>query len=68
MVIWRYNEEGKLDKTFGDGGIVVDHNAAGGKGDDKGISIYVDNKGRIYVTGYSVNKNGDKDMVIWRYK
>ncbi len=67
MVIWRYNEEGKLDKTFGEGGIVVHDNAAGGKGDDEGNSIYVDNKGRIYVTGYSRNRNGDNDMVIWRY-
>ncbi len=66
MVIWRYNEEGKLDKTFGEGGIVVHDNAAGGKGDDEGNSIYVDNKGRIYVTGYSYNGR-DKDMVIWRY-
>ncbi len=67
MVIWRYNKEGKLDKSFGDGGIVVDNNAAGGKGDDEGISIYVDKKGRVYVTGYSRNRNGDYDMVIWRY-
>ncbi len=67
MVIWRYNKEGKLDKSFGDGGIVVDNNAAGGNSDDYGKSIYVDKKGRVYVTGSSVNKNGDYDMVIWRY-
>ncbi len=67
MVIWRYNEEGKLDKTFGEGGIVVHDNAAGGNGDDEGYSIYVDNRERIYVTGYSKNRNGDKDMAIWRY-
>jgi uncharacterized delta-60 repeat protein len=67
MVIWRYNGDGSIDKTFGEGGIVVDHNAAGGNSNDVGYSIYVDNKGRVYVTGYSVNRNGDKDMVIWRY-
>jgi uncharacterized delta-60 repeat protein len=67
MVIWRYNGDGSIDKIFGEGGIVVDHNAAGGKGSDEGNSIYVDNKGRIYVTGYSRNRNGDEDMVIWRY-
>lgn len=68
MVIWRYNEEGKLDKTFGEGGIVVAHNAAGGNSDDEGSSIYVDNKGRVYITGYSRNRNGDADMVIWKYR
>jgi uncharacterized delta-60 repeat protein len=68
MVIWRYNGDGSIDKTFGEGGIVVHDNAAGGKGWDEGASIYVDNKGRIYVTGWSKNRNGDLDMVIWRYK
>jgi uncharacterized delta-60 repeat protein len=67
MVIWRYNEEGKLDKAFGEGGIVVHDNAAGGKGWDGGSSIYVDKEGRIYVTGYSRNSSGNDDMVIWRY-
>jgi uncharacterized delta-60 repeat protein len=67
MVIWRYNGDGSIGKTFGNKGIVVDNNAAGGKGDDKGYSIYVDSKGRVYVTGWSKNKNGDLDMVIWRY-
>jgi uncharacterized delta-60 repeat protein len=67
MVIWRYNSDGSLDKTFGEGGIVVHDNAAGGKSYDKGNSIYVDKKGRIYVTGSSRNRNGDLDMVIWRY-
>ena len=66
MVIWRYDEEGKLDKTFGEGGIVVHDKAAGGKGDDEGNAIYVDSNGKIYVTGYSYNGR-DKDMVIWRY-
>jgi uncharacterized delta-60 repeat protein len=34
---------------------------------DSGNSIYVDNTGRIYVTGFSTNSYGDSDMVIWRY-
>jgi len=59
--------KGELDKSFGKGGVVVDNNAAGGNSDDRGNSIYVDSKGRIYVTGWSVNRNGDEDMVIWRY-
>jgi uncharacterized delta-60 repeat protein len=66
MAIWRYNSDGSLDKTFGSGGMVVHNNAAGGNGDDVGYSIYVDNNGKIYVTGWSWNGN-NRDMVIWRY-
>jgi uncharacterized delta-60 repeat protein len=67
MVIWRYNSNGSLDTSFGNNGIVVHHNAAGGNSDDVGRSIYVDNTGKIYVTGYSRNSSDNKDMVIWRY-
>jgi hypothetical protein len=68
MVIWRYNSNGSLDNTFGNNGIVVYHNAAGGNSDDIGNSIYVDSEGKIYVTGASRNRSGNTDMVIWRYK
>jgi uncharacterized delta-60 repeat protein len=65
MVIWKFNSDGTLDTTFG-GGFVVHNNAAGGNRDDVGNSIYVDSRGRIYVTGHSVNSR-NADMVIWRY-
>jgi uncharacterized delta-60 repeat protein len=68
MVIWRYNSNGTLDTSFGNGGIVVHNNAAGGNSDDEGYSIYVDSNGKIYVTGYSKNRNDNYDMVIWKYK
>jgi uncharacterized delta-60 repeat protein len=67
MVIWVYNSNGSLDNTFGNNGIVVHHNAAGGNIDDWGDSIYVDSNGKIYVTGYSINSSGNYDMVIWVY-
>jgi uncharacterized delta-60 repeat protein len=67
MVIWVYNSDGSLDNTFGNNGIVVHHNAAGGNDSDGGNSIYVGSDGKIYVTGYSVNSSGNNDMVIWRY-
>jgi uncharacterized delta-60 repeat protein len=72
MVIWKYTSSGTLDDTFNridnlSKGIVVHNNAAGGNGDDEGKSIYVDNVGNIYVTGYSINSSGNKDMVIWKY-
>jgi hypothetical protein len=60
--------KGELDKSFGEGGIVVDNNAAGGNSDDIGNSIYVDSKGKIYVTGFSVNRSFNFDMVIWMYR
>jgi uncharacterized delta-60 repeat protein len=61
-----YNSNGTLDSSFGNNGIVVHGNAAGGNGVDVGNSIYVDSTGKIYVTGYSYNGR-DFDMVIWRY-
>ena len=68
MVIWRYNSDGNLDNTFGNNGIVVHDNAAGGNGNDRGYSIYVDSTGKIYVTGSSRNSSYNQDMVIWKYK
>ena len=71
MVIWRFNTDGKLDTSFGTYGIVVHDNAAGGSGDDEGLSIISavtsETTAEISVTGYSVNISSNKDMVIWRY-
>ncbi len=68
MVIWQYNANGTPDTTFGTDGIVVSNNAAGGNGNDDGISITTDSNGKILVTGESYNSSGNYGMVIWRYK
>ncbi len=67
MVIWRYNVNGTLDTTFNGTGYVIHNSAAGGNGNDYGLSIVTDSTGRILVAGYSKNASNNYDMVIWRY-
>jgi|GEM_PF-3460743 len=43
---------GVIDTSFGNSGIVVHHNAAGGNFHDYGNSICVDSEGKIYITGF----------------
>ena len=66
MVIWRYTSTGALDASFGTGGIVVHNNAAGGSGNDYGLSIIL-RSSQIVVTGYSRRSPFNDDMVVWRY-
>ena len=76
MVLWRFTPNGTLDTTFGgdvnpaDGtpdGFIIHDNVAGGSGSDMGLSVVVDGKGRILITGTSENTAGDSDMIIWRF-
>jgi len=35
--------------------------------DDDANSIKVDNNGNVFITGYSINKSGDKDLILLKY-
>lgn len=67
LAIWRYLPDGTLDASFGAGGVVVHHDAAGGNAQDWGWGMVRDGKGKVLITGDSRNGAGDRDMVICRY-
>jgi len=60
----RYLENGNLDTTFGDGGIVITDFSGSY---DHALSVVVDNEGRIVVAGYSENAQGNNDFAMARY-
>ena len=66
MVIWAYDPTGSLDPTFGSGGIMTHHSAAGGDGSDFGWAIAVDSSDRILVAGESCYLPTDYHMALWR--
>jgi len=66
MTILRYNDAGVLDTSFGTNGVVIHDGAAGGL-EDHGVAMTLDQAGRIYVAGYSLDGSSVSDMIIWRY-
>lgn len=68
LAVWRFSEDGVLDSSFSGDGVFTHNNAAGGSGDDAGMSAVVTTNGTIYVTGYSTNGIGNRDMVVWKIK
>lgn len=73
MALWRLGVDGKLDTTFGKGGVVVHGAAAGGKSyesngnHDAARKVLLDAEGRILVAGFSINESNNSDVVVWRY-
>lgn len=68
MLLMKYNSVGSLDSSFGNNGIVVNHNAAGGNGNDGAQGITLDNNNNIYISGVSENADTGMDIAIWKYK
>lgn len=66
LLIVRLHEDGSLDTSLANSGWVVQHNTAGGNGEDSGSGIAIDNDGRIYVAGASENAL-NQDLVLWRF-
>jgi uncharacterized delta-60 repeat protein len=63
IIIWRYNPNGPLDKSFNNKGYVIyDYKNK----DDIAYFIAIDNQNRILVAGY-VNNNRDDDVILLRY-
>ena len=65
MVIWKYNEDGSRDITFGGGSGYVVYDR--GFGEDAGKAITIDRNGKIVVTGRTTGNVSQYDMTIWRY-
>ncbi|MCX7759095.1 MAG: SBBP repeat-containing protein, partial [bacterium] len=63
LVILKLNPDGSLDKTFVSNGCLVINNIAGDNLDDVGTSIFVDDKNKVYITGYSFNGK-DNDLIV----
>mgnify|MGYP002813896267 CR=1 FL=1 len=64
MNIWRFNDNGALDSTFGSSGIVT--YSASCRGD----AMMIDSTGKILVAGYLFDYSGGtmaKKMAVWRY-
>jgi len=77
MAIWRYSSDGVLDQSFGydrnpadlkPDGFFLHHNAGGYDQTDRCRSIFLDEQGRLYASGYSVSSTQGSQMVVWKLR
>ncbi|MCS6954883.1 MAG: SBBP repeat-containing protein [Candidatus Calescibacterium sp.] len=67
LIVIKLKPNGTLDTSFNSKGYITFNNIAGNNTIDQGNSIFVDNDGKIYVTGLSYRpggKNGNSDLVV----
>ena len=72
FALWRFNNDGTLDATFGNGGTIVDFTRFPGASDDEIMAVAVQTDGKIVVTGYSDDsvwnqQDGHVRMIVARY-
>jgi uncharacterized delta-60 repeat protein len=60
MILWKYQENGAPDNSFGNKGIVTFPNSCG-------ISTTIDKNNKILVTGYTLDSIGNKKIIIFRF-
>ncbi len=63
LVVLRLKPNGRLDPSFGSGGVVT---YDGGNGDDGAFEVALDGSGRPVVVGYTANASGDYDILALR--
>lgn len=63
LFVLRLKPNGARDATFGNNGVFV---WDGGHGDDAAYEVLPDSQGRVLLTGYTTNADGDKDVVTMR--
>ncbi|MDD2943769.1 MAG: carboxypeptidase regulatory-like domain-containing protein, partial [bacterium] len=66
VTVWKITATtGLLDTTFNGTGYISYHGSAGDNGNDVAADLTLDVTGNLWLTGYSVNASGNKDMCIW---
>ena len=62
IAVWRYNPDGKIDRTFGTGGVFIYLNVAG---DDQAKAIAIQSDNKIVITG-SISDGGETKLFVLR--
>lgn len=63
LFVLRLEPDGSRDPSFAQNGVFV---WDGGNGNDAAYQVALDGEGRILVTGYTTNADGDRDAVLLR--
>ena len=67
MIVWRFNNNGSLDTSFGGGsGFVKFNNSAGGNGSDVATDMVILNDGKLFLVGYSSGPTATLDLTFWK--